>query len=422
MYYQALNKPTPQELQSFGSAIARAELGALSTFARGGTSWPNWESALAAFETALVSDDGSVSPVVVVIDELPYLIDNDASFEATLQSVWDHRLQHAPILLIVVGSDLAMMEALTSYGRPLYSRVDTELRVDPLTVADVGELLNVDAVEAFDTYLVTGGFPKIVAARAEHSSRRSFLDTAMTDEAHPLVFTGQRMLEAEFPTSLSARPVLEAIGHGERMFTHIQTRAAVSERALTNALGALIEKRVITREDPLSARHIRGRARYRVCDPYLRFWLRFLNDRIDDIARGLGDLVADDIAQSWQRYAGEAVEPLVRDGVNRLLPDPRFGAARDVGSYWGRDNRPEVDLIGVESRKANRRVEFAGSVKWRSGKPFNADDTAELDDLVGAVPGWETTSLRIGVSRTGFSNDSGLDVELTPADLIVAWS
>lgn len=126
--------------------------------------------------------------MVAVIDELPYIIENDPGFEGTLQAAWDQRLQNGGVLLIVVGSDLMMIEALLTYGRPLYQRVDVQKQVQPLNVAEVADLLGASATEAFDTYLITGGFPKVVAARAEHRTRRDFLEAACEDEAHPLIF------------------------------------------------------------------------------------------------------------------------------------------------------------------------------------------------------------------------------------------
>lgn len=419
VYYQARNKPPAQELEAFGQAVARADLGAVSSLLRGGAVWPSWDAALEALATA--AKDARGDPLVVVLDELPYITNNDPSFEGVLQAVWDQELQHSQLLLVMVGSDLAMMEALTSYGRPLYNRVDAEIQVEPLNPAEVGELLGADAAETFDTYLMTGGFPKVVAACVEQPSRQQFLNAAMADEAHPLVYTGQRMLDAEFPPNLSARAVLEAIGHGERTFTKIRRRAGVSEGGLVAALDLLRQKRVIAAEDPLSARTIQRRTRYRTADPYLRFWLRFLANRTDDIARGRGDLVATEIDRSWQDYAGQAVEPLVRQSLERLMPDERFGAARYVGSFWGRGNQPQVDLVGTAGADENDRVEFAGSVKWRARKYFGPDDAAELEEGARQVPGWETTSLRVGVSRTGFTKSVELDVMLEPDDLLAAW-
>lgn len=422
LYYQALNKPVEHELEAFADAVARSTLRALPTVARSGAVWPSWQAAFEALAVATEPDAGSGAPTVVVLDEFPYLVGQDPSIEATLQAAWDHRLQHTGILLILVGSDLAMMEAIGTYGRPLYQRIDAQRQVHPLNVAEVGNLLDVAAASACDAYLMTGGFPKVVASRTEHASSREFLRAAVQDEAHPLLFTGQQMLSAEFPPHLSARSVLESIGAGERAFGKIQTRAGVSERTLSEALKQLGAKRVITADDPRSARTISGRTRYRVSDPYLRFWLRFLVDRIDDVARGRGDLVAADIAAGWQDYAGIAVEPLVREAIERQLPDPdRFGAARYVGSYWTRSHDVQVDLVGTAEATTSHRVELVGSVKWRARKPFRPDDVNELGELAQHVPGTETTTVRAGVSRTGFAAGLDLDVALTPDDLLGAW-
>jgi hypothetical protein len=56
---------------------------------------------------------------VVVLDEMPHLIKTDPGFEGTLQKIFDRELSRRPVLLICVGSDLALMEALNEYGRPL---------------------------------------------------------------------------------------------------------------------------------------------------------------------------------------------------------------------------------------------------------------------------------------------------------------
>lgn len=420
LYYQALGRPAEQELASFAHAVSRSNLGSLPAVASSGAIWPTWEAALDSVSKAGAGGPLGDGPSVVVIDELPYIIDNDPGFEGTLQAAWDHKIQHTGMLLIVVGSDLAMMEALTTYGRPLYQRVVPK-QVEPLNPAEVADLLGVDATEAIDTYLMTGGFPKVVAARTEHASRRGFLEAATSDEAHPLVFTGGQMLDAELPPQHSPRDVLEAIGSGEKAFTTIRTRAAVSERTLATALDQLVTKRIISREDPRSARRITNRTRYVVTDPYLRFWLRFLATRSSDIARGRGDLVADDIEASWQEYAGTAVEPFVHTSLERLLPDARFGATRYVGSYWTRDHQTEVDLVGTEQEDRNDRVDFIGSVKWRARKYFGTADAAELATLATEVPGCERASRRIGVSRTGFTKDVDLDVQLSPDDLLEAW-
>lgn len=426
LYYQALNKPVEHELESFAGAIGRSNLSVLPNLVDAGIGWAGWEQALDAL--ALVGSgsligDGPIidGPAVIVFDELPYLIGNDPSFEATLQAAWDHKLQHAGILLIVIGSDLHMMEALGSYDRPLYQRIDVQRQIHPLHVAEVADLLDASPVDAFDTYLITGGFPKVVASRAEHTTTPSFLAAAMQDEAHPLVYTGQQILAAEFPPGLNARSVLEAIGTGERAWSALANRTGIQGHGLTLCIDQLVHKDVISAADPQSYRRIRKRTRYRVNDPYLRFWLRFLAERVPDIARGRGDLAHDDITAAWQQYAGTAVEPLVQESIARLLPNARFGSANHVGAYWTRDNRVQVDLVGTERSTDNHRIEFAGSIKWRDRKPFDTTDAHELRTHAKEVPGWTAATLLVGVSRTGFAAGVELNVAVEPQELLDAW-
>jgi uncharacterized protein len=93
---------------------------------------------------------------VIVIDELPYLMDPSGAFESVLQRAWDRELSRKPVLLILIGSDLSMMEALTSYGRPFHQR-GTQMTVGPLNPADVSAMAGLSAADAFDAALITGG-------------------------------------------------------------------------------------------------------------------------------------------------------------------------------------------------------------------------------------------------------------------------
>jgi hypothetical protein len=114
------------------------------------------------FRSATLTARGPVLPddvpSIVVLDELPYLMDSGGAFESVLQRSWDRELSRKPVLLLLIGSDLSMMQALTSYGRPFHQR-GTELVVGPLSPADVATMVGLPAARAFDAALVTGGLP-----------------------------------------------------------------------------------------------------------------------------------------------------------------------------------------------------------------------------------------------------------------------
>ncbi len=117
-----------------------------------------WNAAFRLLAEILPDD----SPSVVVMDEVPYLMDRIDAFEGMLQRAWDRLLSRKPVLLLLIGSDLSMMEALNSYARPFHQR-GREMVVGPLNPADIGEMLGLEPAAAFDAALVTGGLPLICA-------------------------------------------------------------------------------------------------------------------------------------------------------------------------------------------------------------------------------------------------------------------
>ena len=78
-----------------------------------------------------------------------------------LQRIWDREVAGKPVLLILLGSDLAMMEQLTEHDQPYYAR-GTEFVLHPLNPRDVSSMTGLNAFEAFDAYLISGGLPFIV--------------------------------------------------------------------------------------------------------------------------------------------------------------------------------------------------------------------------------------------------------------------
>jgi len=94
------------------------------------------------------------------MDEFPYLVEQAPSLEATLQKVWDRYLREAPILLVLIGSDISMMSALTEYDRPLYGRPNLEILVEPFGPHETSEMLDLPAADVIDAQLVLGGFPR----------------------------------------------------------------------------------------------------------------------------------------------------------------------------------------------------------------------------------------------------------------------
>jgi AAA+ ATPase superfamily predicted ATPase len=400
-----------EPLREFSEAVRASTLPEARVF---GEAVPgNWAAAFRQLAGVLPDD----RPSVVAIDELPYLMDPDGAFESVLQRSWDRELSRKPVLLILIGSDLSMMEALTSYGRPFHQR-GTQMTVGPLNPADVAAMAGLPPGDAFDAALVTGGLP-IVCARWKHGEdTMSFLARELANPVSPLVVSAQLSLAAEFPDQAQARMVLSAIGSGERTFTNIARAAGgIAHSTLTRAADLLISKRVVAGELPVSLTPSRER-RYRITDTYLRFWLAFLGPHLAELDRMRSDLTLERISRGWTAWRGRAIEPLVREALARLLPAQGIPAAPAIGGYWTRSNDVEIDIVGADREPVAGQLLFLGSVKWLETGQFDEHDLVALQRQRDRVTP-EPVPL-IAVSRSGTATNRA-DAVFTPADLVAAW-
>lgn len=422
VFFTASTRSAGEEMALFADEVVRSSLPDARAFA--GVTASSWDSTLRLLATVLPE-----GPCVVVIDELPYLVASDPSFEGTLQKIFDRELSRRPVLLIGVGSDLAMMEALNSYGRPFHQRA-AELVVPPLNPRDVADLLGLPPAEAIDATLVTGGLPLVCAEWPQGASLHDYLAQAVASPTSALLVSAERALAAEFPPELQARSVLATIGAGERTFSTIGRAAGgLPQASLNRSLQQLVAARVVAADVPLSTKPSRE-TRYRVHDPYLRFWLTFLGPGLPEIERGRGDRVLARIEASWTSWRGRAVEPLLREAVDRLLPDlPLPGVTDDergtavVGGWWTRTNNPEIDLVVADRAPVARRVLGVGSFKWLERAPFDESDLARLVVHRGQLPGAADDTPLIAVSRSGVSASAQgvVAVALGPDDVLAAW-
>lgn len=418
VFYAATGRPVRDELRSFAEEVGSSTLPRADLFR--GVELASWDAAL-----RLLASAAGDQPSVVVLDELPYLAAKDPGFEGTLQSAFDRELSRRRVLLVGIGSDLTMMEQLNAYGRPFHQRA-TEMVVPPLSPGEVGALLALPAADAFDAYLVTGGLPLVCGEWSPGAGLWEYLAAALEEPTSALLVSAERALAAEFPTEAQARTVLGVVGSGERTFTSIGREAGgIQQASLSRALRLLTDKRVVAADQPLSTRPGAKDKRYRVADPYLRFWLTFLGPRMGEVERGRGDRVLSRIRTSWTSWRGRAIEPVLRESLDRLGSD--LGSELDapeadglvVGGYWTRTNDPEIDVVVADRAPVATRVLGVGSIKWLENAAFDADDLNALLRHRSQLPGADPRTPLLAVSRSGSAVD-GLSV-YDPQSLIDAW-
>lgn len=413
LFFTAVGGSREGDLAGFAAEVASSSLPDAGRFAEFAAP-QSWDAALSLLASALPAD----APSVVVLDEMPYLVREDPSFEGALQKAFDRTLSKLPVLLILIGSDIAMMEQLNTYGRPFYQR-GTEMVVPPLNPADIAAMLDLAPADAFDAYLVSGGLPLILEEWPNGADLWRYLEYALARPTSALLVSGERALAAEFPSEAQARAVLGAIGHGERTFTLIGRAAGgLNPGSIKRSLELLTSRRIVAADLPLSTRPSRE-TRYRIEDPYLRFWLSFIGPGIPAVERGRGDRVLESIRASWTSWRGRAVEPVVRGALWRLSQDRLPEGTDAIGSYWTRTNDPEIDIVGADRSPIAKRITLVGSIRWLENKSFDQRDLARLISHRSRLPGADDDTPLLAIARHGCT--AGGIQHLGPEQLIQAW-
>ena len=263
-----------------------------------------------------------------------------------------------------------------------------------------------------------GGFPVLALEWGRGRKLASYVRDALADPTSFLVVSGERALSAEFPTEAQARTVLGALGAGARAHSRILGQTSLSATSVNEALHLLARKRVVRRLTPYSARAAPKTALWEVVDPYMRFWLRFVNRKVDLIERGRGSLLVEEFRQGWPSFRGRAIEPIVRDSLERLLPDTRALRRRPL-------RRPAT---GTGPERSRWIWWEATPGRWRSESPSSARSSGGSGGASAAPTRWSwprggrrcrararrrccSASARAG-SRQGIP----LDVQLSPSE------
>ena len=98
--------------------------------------------------------------IVIIFDEFPYLISSDRSIPSQFQKIWDTILSQYPIMFIVSGSSISIMESdVLGYKSPLYGRRSGQWRVNPLQFRYLEQFLPWSQTDLVHVYAVLGGIP-----------------------------------------------------------------------------------------------------------------------------------------------------------------------------------------------------------------------------------------------------------------------
>lgn len=350
VYYVGDDRESPLQRASLAQEIDRL----LPGFGR--VTYPDWSILLDRWWAE--APEGSI----LVIDEFPALVATARELPSLLQKCLD-REGPKPLHLLLSGSSQRMMEGLVlDRSAPLYGRALEILKIEPLEAGWIKEALGVDGATALEEYSVWGGVPRYWELAADHENLNDAVFTHVLNPLGILYDEPQRLLLDDLRDTSQAASILSLIGRGCHRISEIAGRLGKPASSLARPMRRLTDMGLVEREVPFGVPpQSSKRSLYKIADPFLRFWFRFVEPNRSLLEARQMERVARDVSARFAQHAGEAWEELARGSVLRSNAfDKPWGPA---GRWWGSgvDRTPlEIDLM-AETAEGDVLV---GEVKW----------------------------------------------------------
>jgi AAA+ ATPase superfamily predicted ATPase len=352
--------------------------------------YPEWDALLSRW----LQDAAPGS--ILALDEFPALVSAARELPSLLQKILDLRPGNQ-VKLLLCGSSQRMMQGLVlDRTAPLYGRATEIIKLAALPAGWIGTALGLrQPEEAVRSFAVWGGIPRYWELAADHGDRGSAIKALVLSPLGVLHEEPARLLLDDLRELTQAASILALIGQGCHRPSEIAGRLGKPATSLSRPLQRLLELEIIRRETPFgsSARDSK-RTLYRIADPYLRFWFRFVEPNRSRLEAGQTGEVMARIERDFSSHAGRVWEDLARESVPRLKIDGR--SWMPARRWWGGglNRRPmEIDIV---AESADGMDLLLGEVKWE-GSTNVSQLVSDLQERTANFPLAGTRKIRLGL-------------------------
>jgi hypothetical protein len=363
-----------------------------------------WDEALDYLGEKLATEQ-----LIVVIDEFPYLVEENNSLPSYVQGFVDEQLQDTDSMLVLCGSSVSTMESeVLGHESPLYGRRTGQIDLDPFSFQQARDVIAYDIEDAIRSFAVTGGTPMYLTLFDYERSLGENIQTQILSPTAVLYNEPEFLLRTELRNPARYMSILEAVATGHTTPNEIAGATGIDVGPLSKYLQTLRQLRLIDREVPVTASAKQSkRSRYRVADEFLRFWFRFVEPNRSSIEEAPGIVYDGTIEPGLPDHVAPTFEEICQEAVWEAIRRDELGPYAEIGRWWyGED---EIDIVGLAPD--DDRILLA-ECKW-TGEPVGhalVDSLREKSDRVrwGSPTREEEFAL---FSRSGFVDGLADDLD-----------
>ncbi len=364
---------------------------------------PTWRSVF-----RLLADLAAEAPLIVVLDEFQNLLHEGGAVASDLMAVWDREVKNRPLMLVACGSEVGTMASLESASGPLFGRWNWTARLKPFDYFNAARMLpGRDLRERTMAYGMLGGTPRYLATVQPGDDLATRITQAVLSPRGEVHVQLDRLMDQEqgIRDAAEYRAVLTAIAGGHTTLQAIASATGRSDRVHTvRRTAGILEDLGWVRHESNYAAHRRAVARYRIGDPALRFWYRFVYPNRSRLERGDAEAVwRSEVQPNLGTFMGAAFEEVAVQALRRRHSHPEGWPVKQTARWEGRAKNGRSVEIDLVAELEGGRI-LTGEFKWSSrpvGVKVHHHLLRNLEDLAESGQGWARDA-RAGTRSAGF--------------------
>ena len=348
VFFTATETDSRRNLETFSRAVMKLR-GVL-----GEASFSGWEQAFD--EIAALA----VKPLILIIDEYPYLAQAEPGISSILQKYCDTVFRDIPIMIILCGSSMSFMEnQVLGYQSPIYGRRTAQMKIEPFNYRDSAAFVSRYSVtDKALVYGITGGIPKYLelfddALPLKHNIVNLFLSPAGFLYEEP-----SNLLKQELREPIKYNLIIEAVAKGSSRLNEIATKTGLETSAVSNYIAALISLGIMRKETALTEEKNKRKTLYNLADTMFVFWYRYVCGNEFVIQTWDAEsLYVHEIEPDLSRFMGRVFETMCCEYlslVNRQKGNDLPFKILQTGRWWGTNpetrSEEEIDIIGINEK------------------------------------------------------------------------
>lgn len=284
---------------------------------------------------------------IIIIDEFPYLVENDDTIPSQFQFIIDEILKESNIFLILLGSSISIIEnEILAYKSPLYGRRTGQIKLKPLNMKDyIKYFPHKNMTEIVELYGVYDAIPAYLQVVDKEKDIFDNITETILKKERFLYEEPEFLLRQELREPKNYLEILKAISAGKSKLSDISDEVHIPTNILTKYINSLLTLELIKKEFPVGEKELRRHSIYEFKDNFLRFYFTFIYPNKTLIEEGKIDVVKSSIKKGLPTYLGKVFEDICKIYITQT------GEYQKIGRYWNKET--EIDIIGIHEKKTD---------------------------------------------------------------------